>query len=241
MNKSLLSYSITLVLLGFGLYLHLSPSFSSETDLQPERQLEWIIKNIKQREDSLKTFTAKFVQIKRTQLLQDPLRSEGLVYFDCTGKMLWKVTKPSPLVVLLKNDLLYVDYPDLSKTKRTHIGSSHNAFNKYFGIGQSIRQLKKLYEIQLVNRTHSDTFHLKLIPKKKAIAKRIDSIEVEVNSTNWLPERIHFKEVKGDYTSLSLRFTSINSGVPPGVFSLGCTEDHANDSQNTNTNRGGQR
>ncbi len=226
MRKSVFKKHILLILSGLSLFLHPYSVFPSETDPQSESELNWVIKNIKEKEKSLKTFTAKFVQNKKTELLQEPLHSEGLIYFDCTGKMLLKVTSPSPLVFLLKNNLLLVYDPDLSKAKKRRLGKSDNILKKYFGIGQSVEELKKRYKIQLTSKTHSGTYHLKLIPKMKAIARHIDTIEVAVSPKNWLPERIHFKEVKGDHTSVWLQFTSINEPLPPGIFTINVPEDN---------------
>jgi len=139
-----------------------------------------------------------------------------------------KVTSPSPLIVLLKNNLLFIYYPDLSKAEERYLGNEE-ILKKYFGIRQSIEELQKRYSIQLVSKTHSDSYHLKLIPKIKAIARYIDSIEVVVSSKHWLPEGIHFKEVKGDYTSIRLEFTSINEPLPPGIFTIDFPEDYEDD------------
>ena len=201
-------------------------AFPSETHPQPESELSRVIENIKKKEKSLKTFSAKFVQNKTTHLLQEPLHSEGLIYFDYTGKMLLEVTSPSPLVLLLKNNLLLVYNPDLSRAKKRHLGKRGNILNKYFGIGQSVEELKKGYKIQLTSRTDSGAYQLKLIPKMKAMTRHIDMIEVSVNPKNWLPEQISFKESRGDQTSVWLEFTSINEPLPRGIFTIEVPEDN---------------
>ncbi len=105
--KKFLKY-IVLIFLALSVFLCPYIVFSSEADLQSESELSWVLKNVKEKEKTLKTFTAKFVQTKKTYLLHEPLHSEGLIYFDSAGKMLWKVTSPSPLKVLLKNNLLLI-------------------------------------------------------------------------------------------------------------------------------------
>jgi outer membrane lipoprotein-sorting protein len=179
-----------------------------------------VIKKIKENEGGLKTFIAKFVQTKKTYLLQEPLYSDGLIYFDCTGKMLLRVINPLPSIILLKDNMMLIYYPDLSKTEERYLGGTDNILKRYFSIGQSIEELKKQYAIQLVSKTHSGGYRLKLIPKMKAISRYIDTIEVVVSPKNWLPEQIHLKEVKGDNTSLRLQFISINEPLPPGIFSI---------------------
>jgi len=222
MNIFLLKKYAVLIFVGLSLYSYAYPVFSSEKDPLSTSKLDWIIKNIQGKEKSLKTFTARMVQTKKTHLLREPLHSEGFIYFDYTGKMLLKITVPSPLIVLLKNNMLVLYYPDLSKVKETYIGN--NVLREYFGIGQSVEELRKRYLIRLVSETPSDGYHLELIPKHKTIAKHIDSIEVTVSRENWLPQRICFKEKAGDWSDIRLEFISINEPLPAGVFTFNFPE-----------------
>jgi outer membrane lipoprotein-sorting protein len=209
------------------MFLNPCPVFPSGTDLQMESELNLVMKNMKEKGESLKTMTARFVQTKKTRLLKKPLRSEGMVYFDSTGKMLFQVTSPSSVMILFKKGMLLTYDPDLSKVKEKYFGS--NFLKKYFGVGQSIEGFRERYSIQLVSRKESGMYHLKLIPKIKAIAKRIDTIEIEVKRTQWLPERICFKEKEGDYTFIHLEYTSINKPLPPGIFKINVPERNEND------------
>ncbi|MCG2777210.1 MAG: outer membrane lipoprotein carrier protein LolA [Desulfobacterales bacterium] len=222
MNIFLLKKYAVLIFVGLSLYSYAYPVFSSEKEPLSTSKLDWIIKNIQGKEKSLKTFTARMVQTKKTHLLREPLHSEGFIYFDYTGKMLLKITVPSPLIVLLKNNMLVLYYPDLSKVKETYIGN--NILREYFGIGQSVEELRKRYLIRLVGETPTDGYHLELIPKHKTIAKHIDSIEVTVGRENWLPQRICFKEKAGDWSDIRLEFISINEPLPAGVFTFNFPE-----------------
>jgi len=229
MRKFLIKKYIVPVSLCLSLFLYPYILLSAETDAQSESKLSWVIKNIKEKEKNLKTFIAKFVQTKKTHLLKEPLHSEGLIYFDSSGKMLLKVLSPSPLITLFKDSRLFIYYPDISKTEERYIGRTDNILKKYFGIGQSIEELNKQYTIQLVSKTHPDGYHLKLIPKMKPIAKHIDTIEVVISPKHWLPGHIHFKETKGDYTSLKLHFISINEPLPQGIFQVDFPENYGDD------------
>ncbi len=229
MKKFLIKKYIVPISLCISLFLYPYAVYPSETEPQPETELSWVIKNIKEKEKNLKTFTAKFSQTKKTSLLREPLHSEGIIYFDSSGKMLVEVISPSPLITLLKDSMLLIYYPDVSKTEERYLGGTDPILKKYFGIGQSIEELRKQYAIQLVSKTHSGSYHLKLIPKMKPIKKYIDSIEVVVSPKHWLPKSIHFKETKGDYTSLKLNFISINEPLPQGIFQVDFPENHEDD------------
>lgn len=229
MRKSPFMRRAVPIFIGVSLFLTPYQVFPSEADLGSESELSWVMKKIKERERGLKTFTARFVQTKKTYLLKEPLRSEGVVYFDRTGKILLRVMSPSPLIVLLKDNMLLIYYPDLSKTEERYLGRTDDILKKYFGIGQSIGEVRKQYAIGLVSKTHSDAYRLRLIPKMEAITKYIETIEVLVSARNWLPERIHFREVEGDNTTLTLQFTSINEPLPPGIFTIDIPRDDGDD------------
>jgi len=220
MRKFLIKKYIVPISFCLILFLYPYPVSPSETEPQSETEISWVMENIKEKEKNLKTFTAKFSQTKKTKLLREPLHSEGIIYFDSSGKMLLKVISPSSLITLLKGSMLLTYYPDVSKTEERYLGRTDTILKKYFGIGQSIEELRKQYAIQLVSKTHSGSYHLKLIPKMKPIKKYIDSIEVVVSPKNWLPKHIYFQEIKGDYTSLKLHFISINEPLPQGIFHL---------------------
>lgn len=204
------------------LYIFLCPLqvFSFENNPKPDQELNRVIKNIKEKEKNLKTFTAKFRQTRKTHLLREPLYSEGMIYFDSSGKLLMKVTSPSPLLILFKKNTLLIYYPEISKAEKRYIGNTENIIKKYFGIGQTGEALKKEYEIQLSTNQESDGYNLSMVPKQDAVARHIERIEVLVNPETWLPERIFLTEVKGDQSTLWLQFDSINQPLPPGIFSI---------------------
>jgi outer membrane lipoprotein-sorting protein len=216
--------NIVFICLGLCLFLYPYLVSLAQTKLQLESDLSSVINNIKDKEKDLNTFTAKFSQTKRTHLLKEPLHSEGLVYYDSASRMLLQVTTPSSLKVLLEDNMLFVYYPDLSRVEKNYLGRD-NILEKYFGIGQSIEELEKQYEIQLVPKSHSDSYYLKLVPKMPEIAKNIDMIQIVVSAKSWLLEQIHFRESEGDYTSIWLEFTSINEPLPPGIFIINVPEE----------------
>jgi len=227
MKRILSKRHIALMCAGLSLSLHPCLLSSSEPGNGTKSGLIDVIKNIKNKEKSLMTFTARMVQTRKTSLLKEPLRSEGLIYFEHTGKILLNITSPSQFMILIKKNTMLIYHPDLPKVEKRYLGN--NILKKYFGIGQSIEELHEQYSINLVNDTSSDTYHLKLMPKINAIARHVDSIEVFVSTKHWLPVKIYLKESEGDWTSIELEFISINKALPPDIFIINLPEDYEND------------
>ncbi|MBN2516919.1 MAG: outer membrane lipoprotein carrier protein LolA [Deltaproteobacteria bacterium] len=197
--------------------------WSSDTDHQSESELKWLLEQMKEREKTLTSLAANFMQTKKTRLLREPLQSKGQIYYDSTGKMLFKVTSPSSVLVLIKNGLILTYYPDLSRAEERYFGS--NIIRRYFGIGMSIDELREQYKIELVSKTPGNGYRLKLTPVTETIAKRIDTIEIEIKPIQWLPEYIFFKEKGGDSTAIHLQFTSINKPLPENIFTITIPKD----------------
>ena len=214
--------TITLFLF-LGLFLWFDPVNPSEKGMDEKSELNWVLKNVKQAELKLNTFAAKMVQVRKTQLLKSPLRSEGFIYFDHTGKMLFEVISPSPLKVLFKEDMVLIYYPDIAKMEERFVGRS--ILREYFGMGASIEELQKQYSIELISKPAREGYHLKLVPKKERMGRYFESIEVMVKPDYWLPERIHFREKDGDWISIQLEFTSINEPLPQNAFKMHLPEE----------------
>ena len=208
-----------------GLFFSTGLVLAGENDKNPESKLDWILKTIKEKEKGLKTLSGTFRQTKKTSLLKEPLYSEGKVYFDSTGKLLFEVTSPSPLIILMEGDRFLIHYPDLLKTEEISAAKNSHILKTYFGIGRTIQELKKRYDIRLITGTDSEQYHLRMIPKKRSMKKYIDFIDVAVNPENWLPETIDFREKEGDQSSIELRFNMINEPLPKDIFRINMHED----------------
>jgi len=182
--------------------------------------LDRILSQVKQREKTLKTFVARFHQTRKNALLVEPLVSEGIMYFDHTGKILMKITDPQPLMLLIMDNRFIMGNPDTGQFTQKHIPGRRSIVERYLGIGQSVDTLKSTYDIQPVSPNGSTTCHLKLIPKSTNRNLPFLSIDVGINRQLRLPEYIRLNEAGGDYTAITMQFQSINTPLPEGIFSF---------------------
>jgi len=226
MNKYILP-----ILIIIGLFLYFPDISPSEAGRQSPSELLQALKHIKEKEKNLKTVIATFVQIKKSRLLRETLKSEGLIYIDLSGKILIKVLRPSPLTLLLKDNMQILYYPDSGKAEKKIIGRIDNILGKYLGIGQSLEMMQKQFEISFGDKLSPELCHLKMIPKNTATARFIDKIEIDVDRKNGLPEQIYFKEKQGDYTTIRLVYKAINEPIPSSIFSIELPEDNQSDTE----------
>ncbi|MBW1723285.1 MAG: outer membrane lipoprotein carrier protein LolA [Deltaproteobacteria bacterium] len=175
-----------------------------------------VLRKVKEREKSIRTFSAAFHQLKKTSLLEDPLRSEGRIFFDRSGKILLKITKPSVSTVLIKKGWITLYYPEFSKKEERYIGERF--IRKHFGLECSLEEIEKHYDIEFSEERYSGPYRLLLKPRDKAFRKYVSSIELLLDPGSWLPTSITVMEKGGDVTRITLKFLSINEPLPKGVF-----------------------
>lgn len=217
--KGARSLTITWWCVGIVLAPLLPTVTSGHSDSGPDTQLEAVLAAVKERERSLRTFTARFTQTRKTRLLKEPLISTGLIYFDAAGKLLLKVTQPAPFLVLFKDNFLTLYDPEAKEVQERYLGPG-DLFKRYFGLGGSVEDLRGQYAITLVSDAHPDGILLRLEPRKGRLAGRVSSIDTAVRPNDWIPVWISIREAEGDETAIRLDYTSFNEPLPPGVFDL---------------------
>ncbi len=185
-----------------------------------EAKLQEILIAVKNQENSLTTFIAGFKQIKKTELLVEPLISTGKIFFSRSGKIRVQVQNPDPFEMLLANKKLVIFDPVGNRVKTKYIGSKDAFMQKYFGFGLSLAQLKERYKISAISDDQTGSYIIKLYPKKKSVSKIIQTIEITVKTSLWLPEKLFFVEKKGDSTELQLQYEAINENLPQKIFDI---------------------
>jgi len=185
-----------------------------------DAKLQEVLIAVKNQENSLTTFIAGFKQIKKTELLVEPLISAGKIFFSRSGKIRVQVQSPDPFEVLLANKKLVIFDPVSNRVKTKYIGSKDAFMQKYFGFGLSLSQLKERYKISAIFDDQTGSYIIKLYPKKKSVSKIIQLVEITVKKPLWLPEKLFFLEKKGDSTELQLQYEAINEDLPQKTFDI---------------------
>ncbi len=185
-----------------------------------EAKLQEILIAVKNQENSLITFIAGFKQVKKTELLVEPLISAGKIYFSRSGKIRVQVQSPDPVEMLLTGKKMVIFDPAVNRVKTKYIGSKDAFMQKYFGFGLSLAQLKERYKISAISDVMPGSYIIKLYPIEKPISEFMQWIEITVKKPLWLPEKLLFLEKKGDSTELQLQYEAINKDLPQKIFDI---------------------
>ena len=211
MKKNLIFPSLLLTLL---LYQPI-PAMASETQ-QPDWTAEEVLLKVREREQTLATFIARFKQIQQNSLFARSQISEGTIFFDRNGKLLMKMIAPDTYLVFITNQKMMLGVPGSSSYRQKKLPGRGAFFKQVMGIDQ----LKKQYDIRMISIPGEKGPELELKPLKISRRTPFSTIRVRINTLHWLPEMIRLEEPGKDVTTFHLEFISINQPLPDGIFDI---------------------
>ncbi len=166
---------------------------------------------------------AEFIQSKKLSFLQNPLQSQGHLFFTKdyakSGKpaLLWEYLQPAPSGMLFQNNegWLWMQERSTLQKAQGYEGNVLNAMLKQMLLWFVFEpeNLKKHYTIQLQDSKSTDKKQqcMLLLPKD---ASFFTSLTICVDTTSFAIVSLEFQEAKGDNTTLFFKNTKINAPYP---------------------------
>jgi outer membrane lipoprotein-sorting protein len=192
-------------------------------------RLETILARFDAAQASIRTLEADFDERKELALFKEPVVSAGRFYYASPHQAKWEHLQPEPKVFLITDSAVVQYFPDEKLLERKELSAANaNRLFKFFGMGQSSKDLEKMYEISLGNGPSADmpeTYELLLKPRRKMVEKRVARVHLWVGDRDFLPRGLKVDEADGDFTLWRFSNVHINTELPAGVFELNVPDD----------------
>ena len=190
--------------------------------LSVKQRLETVLARFDEAQQSITTLQADFVEHKDIALLSEPSISEGRFYFARPLQAKWEYTRPDRKVFLIQEGTLQQYFPKEKLLEKKDLSSGNtNRLFKLLGLGQTSKQLRDMYEIRLeTENPEPGTYLLTLIPKMRAIGKRVSRVQMWVGDKDFLPRAMRQETPGGDVTRLTFRNVLLNQTLGTAVFRL---------------------
>jgi outer membrane lipoprotein-sorting protein len=179
-----------------------------------------LLSDVKARAETIDTLVAQFKQTRISNLLQAPLVSTGLIYFERGGNMLTQVNTPSALQLFVRGQDVMILNPELGTVRKRRVPRSDQMIKAWLEGDVSIDMLTQQYELQATRSLNREGYNLQMIPRDPRIARHVDRVEIELNPATLLPEQVMVRLTKGDRTTVELQYVSINKPLPAGIFDI---------------------
>lgn len=194
--------------------------------LTAKERLKAVLIGFDRAQKNTETLIAAFQETKTLQLLRDPVESSGYFYFSKPHRVKWEYREPESKVYLLTEDSYTAYYPEQKRAEKVNVQHYSAKLFRAFGIGQTTSELKKYYDINLADTSDKEnTFLLILLPKKRRIQKRIETLKIWVDDQSFLPVQMEYLEPDGDSTLLGFERILINQEIQASRYQIKIPSD----------------
>ncbi|SLM32822.1 conserved exported hypothetical protein [Desulfamplus magnetovallimortis] len=178
------------------------------------------IKDVEQRMDSVRTLSARFVQVKKMAMFEMPLEIRGTIHVDKPDRFAWKVEEPVEYSLVMDGKQM-VKW-DAESKKSTTISLNDNMM-----VDTAVSQIKKWfsgqysdfltdYDIVALSET---PLSLRFQPKPENPASGIiEAVVVDFREDKRYLEQIRITEISGDDTLIRFEDIRINLPIESSVW-----------------------
>lgn len=192
-----------------------------DQSLTPTERLEALAGQMRQAHESLETLRADFAQVKESSLLMEADRSHGAFYYAAPDRVRWEYSEPEPTTLVIADRRMTTWYRDLAQAETAEIGEQSDRVLRYLGAGTSLDELVKYFKVTMhLPPDRRQPLRLELTPRFERVAKRIQRLELWLDSGLFLPVRLEFVEGDGDVTMYEFENLRRNEAIPDEMFEL---------------------
>ena len=197
-----------------------APKTVSIDDLEGSAKLDALIERVVERQRTLNTLEAEFVQLKESALLLEAVESTGVFLFRAPDLVRWDYRLPDSMVVLFAKDTVTTYHPAQARAEQIKVSNKQRRFVRVLAGTQPLDDLTSHFSITLADPGGQAHYRLTLRPIGNILSKKLQSVEIEVDRKLFLPVVIKYNEADGDRTRYEFREMVINPEIDESRFDL---------------------
>jgi outer membrane lipoprotein carrier protein len=197
-----------------------SPASVPIDSLQGTEKLDALIQRVVERQRSLDSLRADFVQHKSSELLLEDVESSGVFLFHAPDTVRWDYRTPDPMVVVFADDTVTTFHPSQARAQRIKISKSQRRFVRVLAGTQPLDDLTSHFRVTLSDPGGAAPYRLTLRPVDRVVEKRLQSVTLEIDRTLFLPVIIEYREPDGDSTRYQFSNLELNPQLDDSRFRL---------------------
>ena len=205
-------------LLVFLIFFHLS-TFAQGEQLLDQAEIIKVNQGIQMMNERTNSISSDFRQIKNLSFLAEKVESTGLFYYQKEDKIRWEYKKPTPYIIVINHERLYIDNNREKMSFDSNSGKGFKTLNKMIikCMDGSISRDPN-YEVSYYSTVSG--YRISLIPKSKTLKSFVKEINLFLDSTDFTVGSIKLLESDaGDYTFIHFENKRYNQQIDSSIFS----------------------
>jgi outer membrane lipoprotein carrier protein len=195
----------------------------SDVALSSMERVEALIERMRIEQKGFDTLHASFEQHTASEMLVEAEAAKGAFYYRAPDQVRWEYFEPTPKIILIDGGEMTTFYQDLRRAEILRVGRHSDRVLKYLGASGSLETLMEYFTLRVrwpESAEAAEPYRLQLSPRYERIAKRIEAIDVEIDSGRFIPVRLHYTEPSGDETEYVFADIEVNEAIPNEKFEL---------------------
>lgn len=189
-------------------------------DSSPE--LQAVLERFDSVQESIRTLSSDLTMTTTHRLLKDPVVYRGRFYMTKPKAVRWEFETPEEMRFVIANDQYVGYYPAQNRAERKNIRRWSDQLFRYFGLGQGSAELAKFYRISLAKPGPElkDCYLLVMEPKKRRARKRVEGVQLWVDSETMLPVKVEYRGTDGSTRTVEFRNVQLNVDLAANLYTV---------------------
>jgi outer membrane lipoprotein-sorting protein len=171
-----------------------------------------------QKNGTLKTLTASFVETTTSSLLTKPIVASGTVAVERPSHVALRYTEPDERVILIDGDRMTVTWPSRGIRQTKDIGAAQRRIQKYF-VDSSPEELRSHFTVTAREADDRAAGYLvEMVPKRKQIQEGLTRLEIWIDRMSLLMSAMRMTFPNGDTKLMTFTNVKANASLDPKVF-----------------------
>jgi outer membrane lipoprotein-sorting protein len=178
------------------------------------------LRKLADRFNAAKTLSARVVQSRRTDLLDKPIVSSGMMYYRRDpARLVFRLTAPRQAEVHMDRTSYQVYRPDEKRLERTDFGNEDVTGKILMVFEPKPDEIGKTFAIR-GGEAKDGLIEVRLEPSDDKVRKRLKRVSLTIAEADGALRRISYADGEGDEVTLDLSDVAINPDLAPDLFTL---------------------
>jgi outer membrane lipoprotein-sorting protein len=190
-------------------------------------QTKVAIEKLRTQHAGIESFSAVTLQTRSSALLDQELRTEGVIVLKKPNLLRWDIERPSRLVIAVDGAVMWIYRPDRKEVEKRILSDDPVAryAMKFFAstMNFSMRRLSKRFFVELYRG--DGVIILSLRPRSKMAARHLESISIWYSESDGSPVRLVLRSKNKGITTTEFAKVRLNVEVDTQSFTLVLPDD----------------
>ena len=200
--------------------LLLFPAAISGQDAPADAAAKAALHKLADRFKEARTLSARVVQNRRTELLDKPLVSSGMMYYRRDpARLVFRLTEPRKAEVHMDRSSYQVYRPDEKRLERTDFENDDVTGKILMVFEPKPDELGKTFAVR-GGESKDGRIEVRLEPSDENVRRRLKRVSLTIAEADGALKKLSYFDGEGDEVTLDLSDVAINPDLSPDVFAL---------------------